>query len=190
MRERFGSATENFFTSGRACSCGGACRGVTVVEVLTAVSILLALAAVAADWIWYARLRHNEAAAVVSLRIIGAAEQLYFRTYDVGYSGTLRALGPPDSGLPSALGADLIPAALASGESNGYQFIYAPGTLVTVAGGTAPVKKRVRPVVYSLTAVPARPKLSGVRSYYVDESGVIRFALAGAAGPFSPPISP
>jgi type IV pilus assembly protein PilA len=158
--------------------------------VLTAVSILLALAAVAADWIWYARLRHNEAAAVVSLRIIGAAEQLYFRTYDLGYSGNLRALGPPDSGLPSALAADLIPAALASGQSNGYRFNYAPGTLVTVSGGTAPVKKRVRPVVYSLTAVPLRPKLSGVRSYYIDESALIRFALSGPVGPLSPLISP
>jgi hypothetical protein len=161
-----------------------------VVEVLTAVSILLALAAVAANWIWLAQLRRHEAAAVASLRIIGAAEQIYFRTYDVGYSGTLRALGPPDSGLPSALAADLIPAALASGTSNGYQFIYAPGALVTVSAGTAPVKKRVRPVVYSLTAVPARPKLSGVRSYYIDESALIRFALSGPVGPLSPLISP
>lgn len=161
-----------------------------MVEVLTAVSILLALGAVAANWIWLAQLRRHEAAAVASLRIIGAAEQIYFRTYDVGYSETLRALGPPDSGAPSALAADLIPAALASGTSNGYQFVYAPGTLVTVSGGNAPVKKRVRPVVYSLVAVPARPKLSGVRSYYIDESGLIRFAVSGAAGPFSPLISP
>jgi len=190
MREPFGSATENFFTSARACSCRVHCRGATVVEVLTAVSILLALGAVAANWIWLAQLRRHEAAAVVSLRIISAAEQIYFRTYDVGYSETLRALGPPDSGAPSALAADLIPAALASGTSNGYQFIYAPGALVTVSGGTAPVKKRVRPVVYSLTAVPLQPKLSGVRSYYIDESGLIRFAVSGAAGPFSPLISP
>lgn len=190
MREAFGSATEKFFTSGRACSCRVPCRGATVVEVLAAVSILLALGAVAAEGIWLARLRHNEAAAVASLRIICAAEQIYLRTYDVGYSETLRALGPPDSGAPSALAADLIPAALASGQSNGYQFTYAPGAVVTVSPGNARVRKRVRPVVYSLTAVPLRPKLSGVRSYYVDESGLIRFALSGAAGPFSPLISP
>ena len=190
MRERFGSATENFFTRARACSRGVDCRGATVVEVLAAVSILLALGAVAADWIWQARVRRNEAAAVASLRIICTAEQIYFRTYDVGYSETLRALGPPDSGASSALAAGLVSARLASGNSNGYQFIYAPGTVVTVSAGNAPVKKRVRPVVYSLTALPVRPKLSGVRSYYIDESGLIRFALSGPVGPLSPLISP
>ncbi len=67
------------------------CRGqsgFTLLEALVAISLLMTLSVIAISHLWRARLRANEASAVVSLRLIHTAEQTYSNTYEVGYSDT------------------------------------------------------------------------------------------------------
>ena len=137
------------------------------------------------SYMWPARMAANEASAVASLRVIHGAEQLYSLNYDLGFSETLAQLGPPAGGVPSANAADLIPSDLVSGQKSGYLFVYSPlGTIP--AGGTG--VKKIRVVVYSVTAEPIRVGGSGRHYYYVDETGIVRIAAGSKATANSPPI--
>jgi len=69
----------------------------------------------------------------------------------------LAELGPPANGAPSALPADLIPSNLASGEKQGHKFFVA-----CVPGG------------YMVSAVPVSYGRSGKRSFYSDQTMIIR----------------
>lgn len=162
-------------------------RGFSLAEFLTCVAVLLALAAVAGSYTWRARLRRDEAAAVASLRIINSAERIYYNTYARGFSETLANLGPPSGRAATAEAAGLLPADLASGKAHGYAFVYAPLGSVLTATANAHPRKRIRPSLYSVVAQPLIRRVTGVRSYYTDDSNVIRFSLT-VAGPHSPPI--
>ena len=166
--------------------------GFTLVELLVVIGILLTLAAIALSYMWRARMRANEASAVASLRVIHGAEQLYSLNYNLGVSETLAQLGPPAGGVHSANAADLIPSALASGQKSGYLFVYRPvGTIPAgVAKGWAKGKgfKKIRIVVYSVTAEPIQVGGTGIHYYYVDESGILRIAAGKKANANSAPI--
>jgi len=161
--------------------------GFTLLEVLVAISLLMTLSVIAISHLWRARLRANEASAVVSLRLIHSSEQTYFNTYEAGYSDTLLELGPPDSGLPSMDGADLLPPDLVTGQKSGYVFDYRPVNTIPPAGKGRTLK-RIKAVVYSTTAEPIQLDGSGVNFFYVDESGVLRVSFRTRASPASPPL--
>jgi type IV pilus assembly protein PilA len=106
-----------------------------------------------------------EASAVSSLRTINAAQVTYASTYYKGYARTLAALGPPPEGSePSENAADLIVAVLATGPKNGYRFIFIPG----------PLDQEGRAASYHVIARPIEYGRTSVRSFYTDESCVIR----------------
>ena len=109
--------------------------------------------------------RSNEASAVGSLRSINTSETWYASTYGKGFSPTLAALGPPPaSEAPNAAHADLIDSVLASGQKSGYNFTYTPGSR----------DAQGRIFSYTVVAQPATPSVSGNRSFFTDETGVIR----------------
>ena len=112
------------------------------------------------------KLRAPEQNAVVALQLINAAEMEYARIYGHGFSPALEALGAPAAGvLPNAGAANLGLPAIEGGIRLGYRFAYRPGK-PNSAGHI---------VAYSLSAQPVRYRRETRRSFYTDQTGVIRF---------------
>ena len=153
-------------------------RGFSLIELLIVVAVILTIASIAIPSFIRSRMRAHEAAAVSNLRTITSAEIAYSTTYGIGYSTDLLRLGG-NSLTADPTQAGLIDNALASGNRNGYSYAY---TVVT----TDPNGNVVQ---YSIVADPLNPGLSGQRSFYTDQTGVIRENWSASAGPSDPPIS-
>lgn len=128
----------------------------------------------------------NEAAATNVLRQVSQAESSYQQLYPtIGYSqkgaylgGAVSATGCPNVpdtlGQASCLLADTQAKALdATGTLQGYTFTYTP-----VSNGGTPAQY----IGYSLTAIPSGT-ISGRKSYFLDQSGVIRYVFTSAGAP-------
>jgi len=150
------------------------------------------VAAIAIPNLLRSRIVANEASAVGSLRTIEVATIRYAATYHNGFPPGLDALA--GTGVATCDRAALIDTALASGHKDGYEFSYlwdlpednvppAPSSDAaaegcTMAGGTA----------YELHADPIDRERTGWRSFYTDQTGVIRFERDRPATASSPPI--
>lgn len=120
----------------------------------------------AADRETWRRRSSPEAVAVRSLQVINTAEITYASTYGGSYSPALQALGaPPEGQSPHSLAANLIDDFLARGRKNSYEFTYTPGTPDPSGNITR----------YTLAARPLTYTRRSKRSYFSDESGVIRY---------------
>src|SRR4051812_5637299 len=150
-------------------------KGFSLIELLIVVAIILIIAAIAIPNLLRSRMAANEASAVGSLRTINTACVTYSTTYGIGYPGALTNLGPTASATSTS--ADLVDSVLASGTKSGYTFTYTAGTAV---GGSIND--------YSLTATPVTRQTTGQRTFYTDQSGVIRADATGTAGSTSTPI--
>jgi beta-lactamase regulating signal transducer with metallopeptidase domain len=107
----------------------------------------------------------DQASAVGSLRSINTAERYYSRHYPLGFSPTLGSVGVPPKGVqPSASAAGLLDNSLTSGTRNGYIFTYTAG----------PKDSSGKITTYSVTARPITWK-KGVRSFFTDQTGLIRW---------------
>jgi type IV pilus assembly protein PilA len=151
-------------------------RGFSLIELLIVVAIILIIAAIAIPSLLHAKMSGNEASAVGSLHALITASQTYASTYGRGYPATMAQLGPAVN--PSATAADLIDSTLASGAKSGYTFVYSPGTAV---GGIINS--------FSLTADPTTRGTTGQRSFFTDQTFVIRFNSAVTASASDSPIS-
>ncbi len=100
------------------------------------------------------------------LRTVVTAQITYAVTYpQKGFASALAELGPPPvRSKPSEKGADLIDGQLASSEKRGYRFTLRPGP-PDVHGIVS---------TFSCTARPLEYERTGLRSFFVDESGIIR----------------
>jgi len=146
-------------------------KGFSLIELLIVVAIILIIAAIAIPNLLRSRMAANEASAVGSLRTLNTAQVTYSTTYpNVGFAAALSSLGGAVSSCTAATSTNacLVDQVLASGTKSGYTFVLA-GT----AG--APV------VTYTFTAQPVAAGQSGQRSFFTDQSGVIRFNAAGSA---------
>ncbi len=138
-------------------------KGFSLIELLIVVAIILIIAAIAIPNLLRSRIAANEASAVGTIRTINTAEITYNSTYPtVGYSSTLTDMGPA-TGTPTSTTAGLLDETLAqaSPTKSGYVFTYGNG------GGT-PI------ATYTINGDPVSANSSGVRTFYSDESGVIR----------------
>jgi len=77
-----------------------------------------------------------------------------------GYARTLKELGPG--------GAGMVDAAIASGKKDGYRFRFIPKR----AAGHGPITQ------YTISARPIKRLFADQRSFFTDESGVIRSTTA------------
>ena len=102
------------------------------------------------------RLYSNEMAAIRTLTIINTAQTQYRAAYG-RYATRLAELGPPRSGNAASAAADLIPGDLAQGIRRGYLF--------TMVGSPQGYSADANPQVYNTT---------GTRSFFTDQSTVIR----------------
>ena len=135
-------------------------KGITLDEIRIVVAIIALLAAIAIPNLLRARLNSNESAAISALKTI-ATGAISFRSVNVAYPANLAALsGATPAYIDGALGAAL-PGTNGRG---GYVF--------TLAGTASAFTATAQPVIFQTT---------GVRSFFVDESGVIRWTDANAA---------
>ena len=102
------------------------------------------------------RIYGRETAAIQAIKTINTAEIQYQSRFG-RYAASLTELGPPASGAPNASAAELIGNDLANSEKQRYRFTVAP-----VHGG------------YVVNALPASYGISGSRSFFSDQTMVIR----------------
>src|ERR1039458_10697915 len=109
-------------------------NGFTLMELLIVIAIILILMLMAIPAIGSLKKKANETSAINSVQVISKAELQYESTYPMnGYACTLPALGgDPNSGAPSAAGAQILQGDLTGGYKSGYIFALNNCTKVTV----------------------------------------------------------
>lgn len=131
-------------------------RGFSLIELLIVIAIILIIAAIAVPKLNVARMQAQEMAAIRTLTTIHSAETSYFSQFGK-FAENLQQLGPPAGGAAGQAAADLISGDLASGQKSGYVF--------TVAAS---------PEGYTITAVPQIFGQTGRRTFYSDQTMVVR----------------
>jgi type IV pilus assembly protein PilA len=132
-------------------------RGFSLIELLIVIAIILIILSIALPQMSKSRMQSQEMAAIATLRTINT-EEIQYQSQFGQYATSLSQLGPPSGGAaegPQAAG--LIPANLASGTASGYKF-----TITATPQG------------YAVTAVPVVFNGTGRRTFYTDQTGIIR----------------
>lgn len=131
-------------------------RGFTLIELLIVMAIILVIAAIAVPQMGKQLRGANESAAIQTFRTLHQAEVQYYSQFGQ-YATSLTQLGPPASGAAGPAAADIIPAGLAQGHASGYIF----AVTGTQTG-------------YAITALPEKYGSSGDRTFYSDQTLVVR----------------
>lgn len=148
-------------------------RGFSLIELLIVIAIILIILSIALPQMGKSRMHAQEMAAIATITTLKTMEMQYYTEFG-RYATSLSQLGPPSAsgGQEGADGAGLIPANLASGSTGGYNYTITP----TSTG-------------FALSAVPKAFGSTGRRTFYCDETGVIREnRTQDPATPNSPPI--
>ena len=126
--------------------------GFTLIELMIVVAIIAVIAAIAIPNLLRSRISANESAAIGACRTLTTAQTQYHSATG-GYAGAIADLY--NAGDPAQ---QYIDATLATGTKQGYTFaVTSADTLVEWDG----------------TAAPLKAGKSGVRTFLVDESGII-----------------
>jgi type IV pilus assembly protein PilA len=155
-------------------------KGFSLIELLIVVAIILIIAAIAIPNLQRAKMSANEASAVAGMHTIFTAEAAYYaqgwsNPGALGFSATLHDLGsstgcnPPSITSSCQLDDVMANATTPATAKSGYYFTYVP-----IANG-------VLNVGFSLNADPAVRGSSGQRSFYTDQSGVVRYNATAPA---------
>jgi type IV pilus assembly protein PilA len=131
-------------------------RGFSLIELLIVIAIILIIITIAVPKYAKTQMFMKETAAISAIQTLHKMEVQYQSQYG-RYAVSLVELGPPASGAPTPASADLIGNDLAQGTKQGYKF-----TLTGNQGG------------YVITAVPEVYGSSGSRTFYSDQTMVIR----------------
>lgn len=136
-------------------------KGFTLVEIMIVVAIIVLLAAIAIPNLLRARLSANEATSIAAMRTLSTAMESYRAAQSPpAYPAALASLIAPTSDPP------YIDSVLGGGTKGGYTY--------TLAGaGTT----------FTVVAAPVTAGVTGVRSFFVDQSGVVRVGTTSAGTP-------
>ncbi|MFZ0522396.1 MAG: DUF4190 domain-containing protein [Candidatus Acidiferrales bacterium] len=159
------------------------------------IPLILIIAAIAIPNLLRAKIAANEASAVGSLRTINVAAVTYESEYENGFPSTLEALEGKPGAKADCNHAGLLDRTLASGQRIGYVFTYTPKYPDDSTEPVISPKAAANGCTsggasgYSVTADPVRRGSTGRRSFYTDQTGVIRYSNDGeSATADSPPL--
>lgn len=153
------------------------------------IPFILIIAAIVIPNLLRARQAANEAAAVGSLRTIDVAAVTYSATYSNGFPPSLAAMDGSGNDSPSCDDPQLINSALAYGQRDGYEFTYVPlGTQILGDDAKAHGCSVSGSSSFEAHADPLTRGTTGQRSFYTDQTGVIRSEMNGPATRDSAPI--
>lgn len=131
-------------------------RGFSLIELLIVIAIILVIVTIAVPQYNKQMMSAHETAAIQAIQTIHAVETQYYSQFG-RYAVSLAELGPPASGAAGPAAADLISKDLAEGKKSGYIF--------TVSA---------TPTGYAVSAVPEAFNSSGRRTFYSDQTLVVR----------------
>ena len=131
-------------------------RGFTLIKLLIVISIILVILAIAVPKMNKQMQGAREMAVIREIGSIHQAETQYYSQFGK-YATNLTQLGPPVSGADGPEAANIIPKVLADGKKNGFTY-----ALVATPSG------------YAITAVPDSFGNTGSRTFYSDQTLVIR----------------
>ncbi len=149
-------------------------RGFTLVEIMIVVAIIALLAAIAIPNVLRGRTSANESAAIGNIRALISSLEM-FRSTNNAYPATAAwvtgmytnanpAFGPPS--FNHTMDGTVCPSSATSSCVQGYDYTYASGGAST----------------YTLLVLPDVLNTTGTRSFYADETGVIRHCTVPPAG--------
>lgn len=133
-------------------------RGFTLMELLIVIAIILIILSIALPQMSKSQMHARETAAIEEMQTINKVQVQYYSQFGQ-YATSLTQLGPPTAAGaaegPQAAG--LIPASLANGSASGYNF-----TITATPTG------------YAVSAVPKAFGSTGRRTFYTDQTGIVR----------------
>jgi type IV pilus assembly protein PilA len=135
-------------------------RGFSLTELLIVIAIILIIVAAALPRLTKARMFAEETAAIRAVSVVHTAQTQYYSQFG-RYATSLTELGPPTSGNAGPNGADLVDREIGEGRKGGYIF--------TVQG---------TPQGYTVIAVPKQFGTNGSRTFYSDQTQIIRNRFA------------
>lgn len=153
-------------------------KGMSLIELLIVVAIILIIAAIALPSLLRARINANDAAAATTLRTLNTAEITYVTTYPTaGFAATLGVLGPGGANCgtatPSSTGACLVDnvvgCATAPCPKGGYEYF------IVSSSTSAPYGD------YTASATPMQVGQTGSRNWCTNDDAVVRMSPAGTA---------
>jgi type IV pilus assembly protein PilA len=131
-------------------------RGFSLIELLIVIAIILIIITIAVPKYNRTQMYMRETAAIKAIQTIHTV-QVQYQSQFGRFATSLTELGPPPSGAPGPSAADLIQNDLAQGIKQGYKF-----SVNAVPGG------------YQVNATPEVYGTSGSRSFYSDQTMVLR----------------
>jgi len=131
-------------------------RGFTLIELLIVITVIMIIATAATFSLPKFLMKSRETAAVTQVKHLHEAQAMYRSDFGK-FATSLTQLGPSPDGRSTPSSAGLITSDLAQGSKSGYRF-----------------EMNGRPDGYTVTAVPNVYNTDGRRSFFSDESMVIR----------------